>query len=696
MFAFHLKFILTYVLIVLCLFTTGKTTLLDVIAGRKTVGLLEHDKNIFVNGVSKDPITFASITGYVEQNDIHNGMATVREALDFSAKLRLPISVTDEVRSAFVDEVMTLVGLSTVQHRMIGDISQPSLSTGQLKLLTIAVELVANPSIIFLDEPTSGLDAKSAYRVMKAIKRIAATGRTIICTIHQPSQEVFFMFDRLLLLRRGGEVVYFDEIGVQGSTLVDYLTRASRNLIPYSPLVSPANWMLDVVGIDATQLVEEHKAEQELKAKEEAEKAAKQPKLKSANSSAGSATAPSVPATAIAPSGNYLPGQPIVNSASVADSSNIAGVDNALQQAFKRKLLQASKSSAKASFIQGQADESAFDNAAPIQFSEVWSNSEEAKQSAISIEKYSTAPADVSSTKIVPLERVGNLTRLSWVVRRAYISHWRSPPVNITRCILMFIIGLFLGIVYYNINVHDYAGMSSLLAAVFLGVSLPSSICSNASLAMFMRQRAVYYREKSVGMYGYLTYTATMSIVEAPYLLIGLLCFLLPFYFMCGLSTDAGLFFQFLFAGYLMCLFFATLEQVWIAGLPSIIAAQALNGLMMSIFFAFGGLYIKASSIPIGWKWFYYIDPIPKAFIATMLTQVNCPDGGIDGGGRIDGCRTIDLPGEGPKQLYAYIANLLEGAHHSYWPMIGYLVLTIGVARLFSIYLFKKVNHIER
>jgi len=77
-------------------------------------------------------------------------MATVKEALEFSAKLRLPASVSDATRANFIDEVMHLVGLSSIQNRMIGDASQPSLSTGQLKLLTIAVELVANPAIIFL------------------------------------------------------------------------------------------------------------------------------------------------------------------------------------------------------------------------------------------------------------------------------------------------------------------------------------------------------------------------------------------------------------------------------------------------------------------------------------------------------------------------------------------------------------------
>lgn len=83
-------------------------------------------------------------------------MATVRESLEFSAKLRLPASVSEETRTHFIDEVMQLVGLTNFQNRMVGDVSQPSLSTGQLKLLTIAVELVANPSILFLDEPTSG------------------------------------------------------------------------------------------------------------------------------------------------------------------------------------------------------------------------------------------------------------------------------------------------------------------------------------------------------------------------------------------------------------------------------------------------------------------------------------------------------------------------------------------------------------
>ena len=96
-----------------------------------------------------------------------------------------------------------------------------------------------------------------------------------------------------------------------------------------------------------------------------------------------------------------------------------------------------------------------------------------------------------------------------------------------------------------------------------------------------------------------------MTIIELPYLFLGLLCFLLPFYWLTGLQNSGTEFFKFVLVGFLMVLFFSFMEQIYIAGLPNLIAAQALNGLFMSLFFAFGGLFIKPSAIPIGWKWFY-------------------------------------------------------------------------------------------
>lgn len=84
------------------------------------------------------------------------------------------------------------------------------------------MELVANPSIIFMDEPTSGLDAHAAAIVMRIVCNTVDTGRTVVCTTHQPSIDVFEAFDELLLMKRGGRVIYGGKIGKQSDTMIKY------------------------------------------------------------------------------------------------------------------------------------------------------------------------------------------------------------------------------------------------------------------------------------------------------------------------------------------------------------------------------------------------------------------------------------------------------------------------------------------
>jgi ABC-type multidrug transport system ATPase subunit len=178
----------------------GKTTLMDVLAGRKTGGYIEGD--IRIAGYPKNQATFARISGYCEQNDIHSPQVTVRESLIYSAFLRLPEiigdqEITDDIKIQFVDEVMELVELDNLKDALVGLPGITGLSTEQRKRLTIAVELVANPSIIFMDEPTSGLDARAAAIVMRTVRNTVDTGRTVVCTIHQPSIDIFEAFDEV-------------------------------------------------------------------------------------------------------------------------------------------------------------------------------------------------------------------------------------------------------------------------------------------------------------------------------------------------------------------------------------------------------------------------------------------------------------------------------------------------------------------
>lgn len=111
-----------------------------------------------------------------------------------------PLYTSYKLMQMFVNEVLELVELNTLKDALVGLPGVNGLSTEQRKRLTIAVELVANPSIIFMDEPTSGLDARAAAIVMRTVRNTVDTGRTVVCTIHQPSIDIFEAFDEVKFL----------------------------------------------------------------------------------------------------------------------------------------------------------------------------------------------------------------------------------------------------------------------------------------------------------------------------------------------------------------------------------------------------------------------------------------------------------------------------------------------------------------
>ncbi|KAI9994229.1 hypothetical protein PInf_016797 [Phytophthora infestans] len=168
----------------------GKTTLMDVIAGRKTGGMIRGE--ILLNGYPATDLAIRRATGYCEQVDIHSDASTFREALTFSAFLRQDAETPDADKYDMVDECLDLLDLHSIADQIIRN-----SSAEQMKRLTIGVKLAAQPSVLFLDEPTSGLDARSAKLIMDG---------------------VFCVFDSLLLLKRGGETAFFGDLGENAST----------------------------------------------------------------------------------------------------------------------------------------------------------------------------------------------------------------------------------------------------------------------------------------------------------------------------------------------------------------------------------------------------------------------------------------------------------------------------------------------
>ncbi|KAK3316440.1 ABC-2 type transporter-domain-containing protein [Apodospora peruviana] len=200
----------------------GKTTLLDVLAARKNIGVISGD--ILVDGV-KPGKEFQRSTSYAEQLDLHDPCQTVREALRFSADLRQRIETPQGEKNAYVEEIIALLEMETFADAIIGS-PENGLTVEQRKRVTIGVELAAKPELLlFLDEPTSGLDSQSAFNIVRFLKKLAAAGQAILCTIHQPNAALFENFDRLLLLKSGGRCVYFGNIGKDAAILRDYLAR---------------------------------------------------------------------------------------------------------------------------------------------------------------------------------------------------------------------------------------------------------------------------------------------------------------------------------------------------------------------------------------------------------------------------------------------------------------------------------------
>ncbi|CAO3627721.1 unnamed protein product [Mucor fragilis] len=222
----------------------GKTTLLDVLSRRKTIGTIEG--NIYMNGehLADD---FERLTGYCEQMDVHNPNATVREALQFSAYLRQPAEVPKQEKDAYVEQILDLLEMQNIGDALVGDLEQGTgISVEERKRLTIAVELVGKPKLLFLDEPTSGLDAQSSYNIVRFIRKLADAGWPVLCTIHQPSATLFEHFDHLLLLVRGGQTAYFGEIGKDSRTMIDYFE--SNGGPGCAPEANPAEYILECVG----------------------------------------------------------------------------------------------------------------------------------------------------------------------------------------------------------------------------------------------------------------------------------------------------------------------------------------------------------------------------------------------------------------------------------------------------------------
>uniref|UniRef100_A0A669ETX9 ATP-binding cassette, sub-family G (WHITE), member 2b n=1 Tax=Oreochromis niloticus TaxID=8128 RepID=A0A669ETX9_ORENI len=231
---------------------SGKTSLLDVLAGRKNPAGLRQG-NVLVNGkVVTSDLRLSS--AYVVQDDILMGTLSVRENLLFSANLRLnPKDHSTADKHQQVNTIIDDLGLTDCANTKIGTEFLRGVSGGERKRCSIGMELITSPSLLFLDEPTTGLDSNTANCIIGLLHKLSRRGKTVIFSIHQPRYSIFKQFDHLTLMHKG-EVVY---AGAADHALV-YFTNLGYQIEPFN---NPADFFMDITNGETKSTVQWDMAE---------------------------------------------------------------------------------------------------------------------------------------------------------------------------------------------------------------------------------------------------------------------------------------------------------------------------------------------------------------------------------------------------------------------------------------------------
>ncbi|CDR35783.1 hypothetical protein NBRC10512_006151 [Rhodotorula toruloides] len=223
----------------------GKSSLLQMLAGRLSSGPMSafrSEGSITLNNQEFDS-SLASLVAFVEQEDSHHLPAlTVRETLRYAARLRLKdrsVAACD----ARAEEVLRLLGLATCADTLVGGPLVKGISGGEKRRLSLAVQLLSDPAVLYADEPTSGLDAFTAQNVMQTLRDLASDGRTIVVSVHQPRSDIWALFDNVVLLAKGGRTAFSGP----ATEILPFFESAGETC---PPNFNPADFIIDAVSLD--------------------------------------------------------------------------------------------------------------------------------------------------------------------------------------------------------------------------------------------------------------------------------------------------------------------------------------------------------------------------------------------------------------------------------------------------------------
>ncbi|WVW79872.1 hypothetical protein I302_101842 [Kwoniella bestiolae CBS 10118] len=226
----------------------GKSTLLQLIAGRSLnpgpLSRFTQSGSLLFAGELASQASQSNVAFVEQDDDWHLPSLTVRETLTYAAILRLPDKMPRKQKIARAETVLRMLGLKDCADLPVGGQLLKGISGGEKRRLSLAVQMINDPAVLVVDEPTSGLDASIALSVMQVLRDIAATGRTVIATIHQPRSDIWKLADNVTLLAKGGVVAF----NGKRSEAVEYFTSIGHPMP--SEFFNPADHLLDLVSVD--------------------------------------------------------------------------------------------------------------------------------------------------------------------------------------------------------------------------------------------------------------------------------------------------------------------------------------------------------------------------------------------------------------------------------------------------------------
>ncbi len=496
---------------------SGKTTLLNLLAGRITTTKgAQASGTVHVNGEPRDYSKFKQIAAYVLQDDDMFSELTVQEQISYAATLRLPRDMTPESKNARVKRVIDELGLAKVRDTRIGGALARGVSGGERKRVSIGTELVTSPSLLFLDEPTTGLDSFNALNVMQSLRHLATSGRTVVCTIHQPRSSIGQLFDQLLLLSES-RVMYFGP----AKDAVAYFSSLSFQSPPH---FNPSDFFLDLLSVDPRSPEKEATTRKRIK---------------------------------------YIGDK-------YAAQENLPALNSKHDDPERQK-----------DELVADAPESK-----PRQYQSSWW-----KEFAVLTGR---------SFRLASRERVSNGIRLFQVI----------------------FFSIILGLIWLRNGQKEGLQAKRSLSGVLFFILINQSFGGVFSVIFqFPSERSIITRERASNMYRTSSYFVSKTMTDMPKTLVFNTIFSLIVYWMVGLRADAGAFFKYLLALFLVSTFSESLALAVSIMAGDAQASASLIPVFVILCILFGGFFIEADQLPDWLKWFKFVSFIFYGFGALTINQ---------------------------------------------------------------------------